>query len=430
MDREILMDPMGAGAPQASADVPGNVNASSPQDLPDVISGSNPLTAAANPLLNLIPQLRATVQHPDPARLRDFMIEQIRAFELRARAAGISSEVIIGARYCLCTALDETAALTPWGGTGIWAKHSLLVTFHNEVWGGEKFFQLLGKLAQNPQQHANLLELMYYCLALGFEGRFRIVDNGRTQLDTLKVRLADIIRQNRGSYEQPLALHWRGVTPGPRRAWEMLPLWVAAALMALIALGVYWWFSASLRLPSTRVATAISSIQTPKLREPAPPASPPVAQPRLQLPPEDERLARIQADPDRDIAILQGDGLFDPGSVKIKDGFVQVLTHLGGAINKVPGRVTVMGYTDDTPTRGTRFRNNQELSQARAESVKQFLATYVTDSARIRAIGAGAANFVDDNGTALGRARNRRVEITVDVPPVTSAAPPVSEQRR
>jgi type VI secretion system protein ImpK len=52
----------------------------------------------------------------------------------------------------------------------VWSRHSLLVTFHNETWGGEKFFQLLAKLAQNPQQHAHLLELMYYCLALGFEG--------------------------------------------------------------------------------------------------------------------------------------------------------------------------------------------------------------------------------------------------------------------
>ena len=75
----------------------------------------------------------------------------------------------------------------------MWSRHSLLVTFHNETWGGEKFFQLLAKLAQNPQQHAHLLELMYYCLALGFEGRFRIVDNGRTQLETLKQRLLTIL---------------------------------------------------------------------------------------------------------------------------------------------------------------------------------------------------------------------------------------------
>ncbi|HEY5307207.1 MAG TPA: type IVB secretion system protein IcmH/DotU, partial [Casimicrobiaceae bacterium] len=213
MDPNNPFDPANFGAP-----APGGTSAgSSPiapgapaPELPEVVSGTNPLVEAANPLLNLIPQLRATVQHPDPAKIRDFLVDQIQAFELRARAAGIPSEQIIGARYCLCTALDETAAQTPWGGSGVWSRHSLLVTFHNETWGGEKFFQLLAKLAQNPQQHAQLLELMYYCLALGLEGRFRIVDNGRTQLETLKQRLALIIRQQRGEYERPLSLHWKG----------------------------------------------------------------------------------------------------------------------------------------------------------------------------------------------------------------------------
>ena len=172
-------------------------------DLPEIISGTNPLVTAANPILNLIPQLRATAQHPDPAGLRDYLVDQIKAFELRARQAGIGNETVIGARYCLCTALDETAAQTPWGGSGSWSRHSLLVTFHNETSGGEKFFQLLSKLAQNPQQHYDLLELMYFCLAMGFEGRFRISDNGRTQLDTLKQRLVNILATAKGERSAP-----------------------------------------------------------------------------------------------------------------------------------------------------------------------------------------------------------------------------------
>ena len=51
--------------------------------------------------------------------------------------------------------------------------------FHNETWGGEKVFQLLAKLAQDVPTHRHLLELIYIVLALGFEGRYRVVDNGR-----------------------------------------------------------------------------------------------------------------------------------------------------------------------------------------------------------------------------------------------------------
>ena len=108
---------------------------------------------AANPVLNLVPQIRSTLQMADPAQFREFLIEKIREFERYARELRVPPETIIGALYCLCTLLDESAAQTPWGGSGVWSRQSLLVTFHNETWGGEKFFQLLSKLAQNPQQY-------------------------------------------------------------------------------------------------------------------------------------------------------------------------------------------------------------------------------------------------------------------------------------
>lgn len=421
------MDPL-AQAPSAPDSASRQTDASPGGGLPEIVSGTNPLTTAANPLLNLIPQLRATA-NADPARVRDFLVEQIRAFELRARASGIAPEVIIGGRYALCTALDETAALTPWGGTGVWSKHSLLVTFHNEVWGGEKFFQLLGKLAQNPQQHADLLELMYYCLALGFEGRFRIVDNGRTQLETLKVRLADMLKQMRGGYEQPLAQHWRGVAAPPKPAWQMLPVWVAGALMLLIAAGVYAWLSYLLRPPVVAVDTRIAAIQPKRLQDPLPPAPPPpVARLRLQAPPEDAALVKVSNLPDRDVATLQGESLFDSGKTNIREPLKPVLARIAKQIAALPGMVTVKGHTDNVPVRGTRFRSNQELSQARAETVKEFLSTYVAP-ARMRAVGAGEAEPIGDNASPEGRAQNRRVDLIVDVPPAGTAAPAPAPSR-
>jgi type VI secretion system protein ImpK len=184
------------------------------------LAGNNPLVAAANPLLDLIPQIRATGHHDAPAQLREHLVDEVRRFETRAQQSGIAPEVIIGARYCLCTAVDEAAALTPWGGS-IWSSQSLLVMFHNETWGGEKFFQLLSRLVQNPQQHLQLIELIYFCLAMGFEGRFRVIDNGRTQLETLKQRLLQIIRQARGEIAVPLSPHWRSACS--RSAWPAVP---------------------------------------------------------------------------------------------------------------------------------------------------------------------------------------------------------------
>jgi outer membrane protein OmpA-like peptidoglycan-associated protein len=62
---------------------------------------------------------------------------------------------------------------------------------------------------------------------------------------------------------------------------------------------------------------------------------------------------------------------------------------------------------------------NLDLSQRRAESVRQFLISQGYDGGKIRAVGIGEARPVADNATAEGRANNRRVEIIVS-PPVAS----------
>ncbi|BAN96204.1 DotU family type IV / VI secretion system protein [Plautia stali symbiont] len=106
-------------------------------------------------------------------------------------------EMIIGARYCLCSVLDEAAAQTPWGTRGVWSGNGMLVTFHNESWGGEKVFQLLSRVSQSPQQHLWLLEVIHYCLLLGYEGRYRDSDSGRAQCEGIRKRLSQLIAETR-----------------------------------------------------------------------------------------------------------------------------------------------------------------------------------------------------------------------------------------
>jgi type VI secretion system protein ImpK len=417
MDPRNPLAPGGAAIPAPSSDASASPAGAAAPELPEVVSGTNPLVTAANPLLNIIPQLRASAQVPDPARLRNQLVAEIQAFEQRAAAAGIPQETIIGARYCLCTALDETAAQTPWGGSGVWSRHGLLVTFHNETWGGEKFFQLLARLAQNPQQHGQLLELMYFCLALGFEGRFRIIDNGRTQLETLKQRLAQIVRQNRGDHERPLALHWKGIAAPVKRGWELLPLGVVAALSVLLGVGLYLWFAFSLASLSDNVFATIASVRAPRI---VVAAKPPAAVPRLAkfLEPEiREGLVAVRDDADRSTVTLRGDGLFDPGSTSVRERYVPVITRIANALNEVAGPVLVTGHTDSTPIRTVRFPSNWNLSQERADVVRIMLAGRLANPARVRAEGRAETEPVAANDTPENKARNRRVEVVLQVAP-------------
>ena len=375
--------------------------------------GANPLVRAANRLLNLVPRIREAAQLQDPAELRLHILAEINAFEQRALASGVSHEEVIGARYCLCTVLDETAAQTPWGSRGVWAKHSLLVTFHNETWGGEKYYQLLARLAQSPERHRQLIELLYYCNALGYEGRFRIVENGHSQLEILKRRIATLLNQVRGGYERRLSPHWQGVD-SIEPPWRLVPPWVVAAAVATVALGVFVWFLFSLGGRSDAVYAELVALRVPpplvvEVPDPTPP-------PRLRRFLEAEiraGLLEVADQSDRSIVTLTGDGLFDSGSVAVRPEYLAVLARIASALAEIDGRVKVVGHSDNVPIRSARFPSNWHLSLARAESVKTLLDGFLASSGRVYAEGRGEAEPVASNDTADGRALNRRVEITV-----------------
>ena len=414
--RAAAPPPAPAARPAAPADLP----ASAPEPVATT-SGMNPLVAAANQLLNLVPQLRSTVQHPDPRALRDQLVRRIREFETRARQAGVSSEQVIAARYALCTLLDEVVAMTPWGGAGTWAQNSLLVSFHNEGWGGEKFFQLLAKLAENPAGNIDLLELLYACLALGFEGRYRVAENGRAQLEAVRERLAQLLKQHRGEYERDLSPHWQAAAVRRNAVLAVLPLWVVFAACGLVLLGTYLWFSYSLNRVSDPVFAQIYA-----LRPKAPPPRVVAAaapKPRLAQFLADEireGLVTVRDEDAQSIVTIRGDSLFGPGSASIAPTYTPTLMRIAKALAAAPGQVLVTGHTDNVPIMSARFPSNWHLSQERARSVLLLLAAYGVPAQRLRAEGHGDAEPIAPNQTPADRARNRRVDITLSVERVGS----------
>jgi len=376
------------------------------------MSGMNPLLAAANSLLSMVPRLRTTLQHPDPQTLRESLARDIKEFERRAQAAHIPSQKITAARYALCTLLDEAASSTPWGGSGIWQGNSLLIMFHNEASGGEKFFQLLSKLAENPVENLDLLQLMDVCLALGFEGRYRMQDNGKAQLEAVRERLAQILRRQQGEYERDLSPHWRAATGKRYSALFVVPIWVSLAVCGLVLLGIYAGFSYLLNTASDPVFAGIQAIRV-ATATPSPPK--PAAQPRLArfLAKEvADGLVIVRDDDARSVVTIRGDRLFAPASASISSEYEPLIARIAEALNTVPGQVIVSGHTDNQPIHSARFPSNWHLSQERARSVAQLLAVTVAPS-RITAEGRAETEPIAPNDNAAERARNRRVEVTL-----------------
>ncbi|PHM45505.1 hypothetical protein Xmau_01157 [Xenorhabdus mauleonii] len=385
----------------------------------------NPLVSAANPLLNSIPQIRHSVVHPDPANLRQQLINEIRHFEVLCQQANLPYEMIIGARYCLCTALDEAAALTPWGLRSVWSGNGLLVTFHNETWGGEKFFQLLAKLSQNPKEHIFLLELINFCLQLGFEGRYRVIDNGRTQLETVKQRLFQLIRSNRGNYSVGLSPKAHTATV-PNKSWRFsLPLWVIAAILGFLLCILYIGLNWRLNNIINPVLAKIYQITLPNVEENNPAFQPisgstPLRLKHILKEEIDDGLLNVTDLPDRSIVTLKGDGLFSSSSAQIKNQYLVIIRQIAEAMNNIQGKILVVGYTDNIPVHRSNFRfsSNRALSLARARSVQKELQRYLNQPERVHAQGKGAENPIAPNDIPSNRAKNRRVEITLLTSPV------------
>ena len=204
----------------------------------------NPLVAASALLLSEVVRLKTSAAAENFDALNERLNVAIKLFEHRALQEGMDGGQVMAARYVLCTVVDEAVVTTPWGNESAWSQMSLLSTFHNETFGGEKFFQLLEHLSRNPVKHLAMLELMYICLSLGFEGKYRVLPRGMLELEAIRDSLYRQIRQLRGDIPRELSPHWEGLKDGRRRLVRIVPGWLVAvatvAGLALLYAGFSW----------------------------------------------------------------------------------------------------------------------------------------------------------------------------------------------
>ena len=129
----------------------------------------------------------------------------------------------MAARYALCTTVDEAVVTTPWGNAGDWSQLSLLSSFHNETFGGEKFF-----------------------LLLGFEGKYRVLPRGMLELEAIRDSLYRQLRQLRGDVPRDLSPHWQGLDARPRRLVRLVPWWLVALFTLICLASLYGGFRLAL----------------------------------------------------------------------------------------------------------------------------------------------------------------------------------------
>jgi chemotaxis protein MotB len=106
--------------------------------------------------------------------------------------------------------------------------------------------------------------------------------------------------------------------------------------------------------------------------------------------------------------------MFDSGEAILKPEGESVMRKIAAILAEHPGlKIHVIGHTDNVPIR-SRFASNWELSTARALAAVHFLTEKAgVDPRRVGAVGYGEFRPIADNATAEGRARNRRIAVTI-----------------
>ncbi|MDR3435263.1 type IVB secretion system protein IcmH/DotU [Telmatospirillum sp.] len=406
------------------------------------LGGLNPLVAAAGPILGLVRRLRMSAGQSNVEGLRERVISEIKTFEKRAHGTEVPSESARAAHYALCAMVDDIVLNTPWGGNSGWARNSMVSTFHMDVSGGERFFDLLNHLLQDPAANGQVLELMYLCLSLGFEGRLRVLPQGALEHARIRDSLYRVLAQRRGDVERDLSLHWQGVAAPYRPLRPGIEFWTVMAATLIVVTLMATGFSFALNAGSDTILSKLAHLPPagePGIRNAAP--TQPTAtvanglnQLRAFLAPEiAQGLVSVLAEGSDTVVRIRNAGMFDSGSASVDTPYVALLRRIGDGLSTLPGTVLITGHTDNIPIRTIRFPSNWHLSQARADAVGAIIAGRLANNAGANDAGANNAGTnkpgadisrittegmadtrpIASNDTLEGREANRRIDVVL-----------------
>lgn len=131
-----------------------------------------------------------------------------------------------------------------------------------------------------------------------------------------------------------------------------------------------------------------------------------------------ERLAdlvaagRVQVTETDTHIILRAPGLMLPsGRIAPPQEALVLIERIGAALAVEPGRIVIVGHSDNVPIIAGRSFDNIELSRRRAQMVAERMAPNMGGEDRISVEGRGDTQPIASNDTPSGRERNRRVEV-------------------
>ncbi len=198
-------------------------------------SGSDFISLAA-PVFELVLKLRSGALAPSPT-LRATVHQMLQEMEQRGATLRHSERQINSVKFALAAFVDETVLTTNSPLSAEWEKFPLQLEYFGEHLAGVKFFERLDELLKQIQTEADVVEVYYLSMLLGFKGKYKVYMEDQL-LELIKNTAAQLKRVGR-LQETELSPHWKVLDqPEPPRD-PGLPLWAkigAAAGLVVVAL--------------------------------------------------------------------------------------------------------------------------------------------------------------------------------------------------
>ena len=186
---------------------------------------------------SFIIQLKVTKKYGDYETLFNKVRAILDSIDHTSQRNDIPPKDVEDAKYALCALFDQMILTSDCPFKGEWAARPLELTFFGKNVAGVEFFSKLEEIKLQLETRSGVVEVYYYCLIHGFQGKYRI--DGAERLKLLTNNLAfDLKRLQEGTYDR-LSLSWELPQTLMQKVTTEVPPWVVSVAALLIVFVVF-----------------------------------------------------------------------------------------------------------------------------------------------------------------------------------------------
>jgi type VI secretion system protein ImpK len=210
-------------------------------------ASSEPEPARARPhlvdlfadLLSFAYSVRTQPELGSPEEVRARILSLLGRADEQGRELGHDTQQVEEAKFAVVALLDEVVLSSTWTGRDSWRGNPLQRELFRINVAGEEFFTRLDRLRSDAKENLPAIEVFHTCLALGFEGKYKLL--GQDRLQALYREVAGELSRPAGITPDHLAPAWRRPDDVVESAGERVPVWatvgaISGAVLLLILL--------------------------------------------------------------------------------------------------------------------------------------------------------------------------------------------------